>query len=127
MTLAASTSQYRSTCLDSKEGSSVKKASKRRFVLELAATAIASPLLLGLLLLTHAYRIAWFIAFPVIWFGRTIAGWISLKLPGQDDGWFGGLTTIAIVDAVLLWVYTWALLICALKLFERLTSGKEKA
>jgi hypothetical protein len=91
---------------------------KKRLIVELAATALASPLLLLLLALTHAYGVLWWFAVPIIalrfnWIDHFFHPLESLGTSFHVDGIF-------LVDAILMWLWAWLQLMLVVKLIERL-------
>jgi len=91
----------------------------RLLAFQLAATCIASPLLIALLFIFRAGQWALWFFWPVLMLGRPIAVAINTAYPPQGGGWFGGLGTAIEVNLILAWIYLWALLMIVVKLCER--------
>jgi hypothetical protein len=108
-------------------GSSVKQWNKKRLVLKLVITAIASPLVLLLLLFLHAFNVLAFISFPAILLGSKISEWIEAKSAQSiGAGLNNGLEITILVNYILVPLWTWLLLMIIVTLVERFTPRREK-
>jgi hypothetical protein len=109
-------------------GSSVKQWNKKRLVLKLVVTAIASPLVILLLLLIHAFDLLAFISFPAIFLGSRISDWIEAKSAQSiGAGLNNGLEITILVNCILTPLWTWLLLVIIVTLVERFIQRREKA
>jgi hypothetical protein len=96
------------------------KAGTKRFLIELVATAIASPAILFTLLLLHAFSVLAFIAMPVVSLGRVLSDWIELKtIQSIGAGLTNNLDVTFGLDLVLLVLWTWLLLALLVTLTDR--------
>ena len=93
---------------------------RKRLIVELVATAIASPLLIVLLALLHQQTIFWWLAFPFVNLTGRIGAWINSVLPPQGGGWFEGLGTILIAEVIPAVILIWAILFAVVRLIEGL-------
>ena len=106
----------------------MKQWSTKRLVLKLFVTAIASPLVLLLLLFLHALNVLAFISFPAVLLGSRISGWIEAKSAQSiGAGLNNGLEITILVDYILIPVWTWLLLMIIVTLVEKLIPRREKA
>ena len=103
------------------------KANTKRLFIELAATAVASPLLLVLLLLIHAFNVLAVLAYPTLPVVKPLANWINALSPPQGSGWFPWLGAAILAEMILLPLWIWILLMILVKLVERLKPRREKA
>jgi hypothetical protein len=88
----------------------------RRWVLQIFGAGAGSLLLLMVLVWLKADKIIAAFALAVAWIGRPIADWIETTWPSKDGGWPKGIATPLVVDAVLVWLLLWLLLIAVLRL-----------
>jgi hypothetical protein len=102
------------------------KAGRKRLILELAATGIAPPLVMLLLVFMRAARALVWIALPIFYLGRMITSLIDKVSPPQGAGWFEGLGTALIVDFILMWIFLWVILFAIVKLIEKLIERKKR-
>jgi hypothetical protein len=93
---------------------------RKRFITELVATAIASSLLIVLLALLHQQTIFWWLAFPFVSLTGRIGAWINSVFPPQGGGWFEGLGTILVAEAIPAVILIWVILFTIVRLIERL-------
>ncbi len=99
---------------------------KRRLVIELTLTGVASPLVIFLLALMGANQVLGLLAAPGILLGQLIGNWYDRVFP--SEGWFGGLAPVALMDVASTWILIWIVLIAAVSLVERYIHQKrEKA
>lgn len=96
----------------------------RRLVAQVAVAGAGSLLLLIVLSLLRAWQVLAILALPIAWIGRSITGWMNAAWPLKGGGWFPDLGRAIMVDAVLVWLYLWLLLIAVLRL--RVLSREKK-
>jgi len=101
-------------------------AGRKRLIIELAATGVAPPLVMLILVLVRAAKALVWIALPVLYLGRAITSLIEKFFPTQGGGWFQGLGTALIVDGVLMWIVVWMVLFAIVKLIEKLIGRKKR-
>jgi hypothetical protein len=94
----------------------MKKLISRRLITELLVTAVASPLLL-FLMVAKAYGVFSFLLSPVFSFADEIASWTSTEFPG--GGWFEGLHDRLVVGVILVLVEIWIVLMIVVRLAGR--------
>jgi len=95
------------------------KTGTRRLLIELVATAVASPVILLLLLLLHAYTVLAILAYPTLPLLKAVSGWVHVNYPSQGGGWFPGLGEAMLAEVFILPVWTWLLLMILVRLFGR--------
>jgi hypothetical protein len=88
----------------------------RRWVLQIVGAGAGSLFLLVVLVWLRAGAVLATLAWPIEWIGRQISGWMDATWPPQGGGWFPDLARTIMVDAVLVWLYLWLLLIAVLRL-----------
>jgi hypothetical protein len=103
------------------------KPTTKRILIELAATAVASPLLLLLLLVTRALTVLAILAAPTIPLVRLLSGWIDTISPPPGGVWLSGLANAALAEVILLPIWTWFLLMVIVELFQRFKPRRETA
>ena len=103
------------------------KANTKRLLIELTATGVASPLLLFLLLLVHAFQAFAVLAYPTVPVANALSGWIQAIDPPQGGGWLPNLGSAILAEIILLPLWTWILLMIGVKLVERFIPKREKA
>jgi hypothetical protein len=99
---------------------------RKRLVNELAATGIASPLLILLLALTRGRMVLFWLASPFFYVARPITIWINTVSPPTGGAWFEGLQTIFEVLFVFVWILVWMILFGGVKLIEKLIYRKKR-
>jgi hypothetical protein len=102
------------------------KVNKRRLLIELTATAVASPILLFLLIRLNASNILAVLAFPTLPLARVASNMILAASPPQG-GWFPGLGATLLAEVFILPLWTWILLLILVKLVERFIPRRENA
>jgi hypothetical protein len=96
------------------------KASASRLLIELAATAVASPAILFVLLLLHAFNVLAFIALPVVSLGRVLSDWIDMKTTQSIGAGLNNSLDVTLgLDLILLLLWTWLLLAILVTLTDR--------
>ena len=94
----------------------MKKVISRRLITELFVTAVASPLLLWLMI-AKSYDLFWFLLSPLLPFAEKIASWTRAEFPG--GGWFEGLHDGLIVVVIMVVVEIWIVLMVVVMLVDR--------
>ena len=102
------------------------KTGTRRLLIELASTAIASPVILLLLFWLRAYTVVAILAYPTLPLLRAVSGWVHIHYPSQGGGWFPGLGEAMLAEVFILPVWTWLLLMFLVRLFARSKRMREQ-
>jgi len=100
----------------------------KRFIAELVATAVISPLFCILLtILVRGTGLLKYLLLPVLIVASPIARWINQVSPPQPDGsWFPGLGTFFITGVVVAWVGMWMLLMIIVRLHDIFSDGRRE-
>jgi len=102
----------------------MKRVISRRLITELLVTAVASPLLLWLMI-AKAYGMFWFLLSPLLPFAEEIASWTRTEFPG--GGWFEGLHDGLTVVVIMVLVEIWIVLMIVVRLADRFISRRRNA
>jgi hypothetical protein len=94
-------------------------AARKRLIVELVATAFASPVLIFGLGRLGEWRILWLLGWPLVVLSSTVMKWINPAnaLQGPIDLWSAFL---------LLCILVWMILFGIVRLFERLIKRKKR-
>jgi hypothetical protein len=98
----------------------------KRLLVELAITAIASPLLLLLLIFLRAGNFLSVLATPTLPLVRLLSNWFDTINPPRG-GFLAGLGNAILAEMILLSIWTWILLMVLVELFQRFKPRRETA
>ena len=104
----------------------MSKAGRKRLIVELAATAVAAPLFVVLLVLLHQQMILWWFAWPFLSVTYRIGTWMNSVFPPQGGGWFEDLGAIIVVELLPTLILIWMIMFGVVKMIEKLIKRKKR-
>jgi hypothetical protein len=99
---------------------------RKRLIRDLAATGVAAPFVILLLILARAARGLVWIMMPILYLGQAITSLIERIFPPQGGGVLQGFGTALIVDFILTWIVIWMVLFAMLKLIQKWINRKKR-
>jgi hypothetical protein len=99
-------------------------AARKRLVIELIATGIASPVFLLLMILARVYKVIAFLTMLVQPIGQLLGDGLNRLFPPQNGAWFCTMGNVLLADVLLELILIWILLMIAVKMLQRFVSNK---
>jgi hypothetical protein len=92
--------------------------SRKRLIVELAGTALVSPIVILLLFAVGAPRAVFY---PTLLLGQPISSFLNSTFSAH-----GGMGTTVAVDSILAWIDTWIVLMILVMLYEKFLKPKRE-
>jgi hypothetical protein len=94
---------------------------RKRFIVELVTTAIASPVLIVVLSRSGAETILLLLGWPCLWLGSVLAHWIGFIFATDAVGYI-----YIWISFLLFCILVWVILFAVVRLVERLIKRKKR-
>jgi hypothetical protein len=99
---------------------------RKRLIRDLAATGVAAPFVILLLILAQAAKFLVWVLMPILYLGQAITSLIVRICPSHGGGELAGFGMVLIVDFVLAWIVVWIILFALVKLIQKCINWKKR-
>jgi hypothetical protein len=102
-------------------------AAKKRLLIELIATGIASPVLLIVMILMRKLLFIGLLTRVVTPLGQVLGDWMNKVSPPDGSAWAAPLGNVLLADMILECILIWILLMTAVKMLQRFVLKRRNA